>query len=428
MLEQKIMSACFLTGLNFTFIFASWWWPQYWYIYFPFICLPLALNVCIIISITFFYLRYLIFPERKVIPDTPENIIYVLACYNETPEECTKSLDSLVAQTNISNHKQGIMIICDGKVRGPGMEKTTAASLLEDILINPTDRRIIRNAYTGWDGQPMDVEVSQGIYRNSLPFLCIVKQSNQGKRDSLIVIRSFLLKYNRRFTHPNQPMIFFPRFFKHMANWLSKKCFIPEVSCLIGMDCDTRFAPDCVTHLLDTARINPEKTHGVCGYVAVDFSVTSNWNLWSLYQSAEYSVAQGLRRLHQSIATKKVSCLPGCCQLLKITEETCGDEILLVKFGYHPTPLDNMLKQIRATASEDRNHVCLMLTEYPKVQTHQALFAKAYTDVPHSWSVFLSQRRRWTLGATSNDLLLTLAWKTQWWERILAASNVIIWS
>ena len=68
-----------------------------------------------------------------------------------------------------------------------------------------------------------------------------------------------------------------------------------------------------------------------------------------------------------------------------------------------------------------------MLTTRPKSQTRQALRARAYTDVPHSWSVFLSQRRRWTLGATSNDLLLTTARHCHWWERILAFSNVLTW-
>jgi chitin synthase len=68
-----------------------------------------------------------------------------------------------------------------------------------------------------------------------------------------------------------------------------------------------------------------------------------------------------------------------------------------------------------------------MLTTYPKAETRQALRARAFTDVPQSWSVYLSQRRRWTLGATSNDLLLFMARHCQWWERILAFSNVLCW-
>lgn len=68
-----------------------------------------------------------------------------------------------------------------------------------------------------------------------------------------------------------------------------------------------------------------------------------------------------------------------------------------------------------------------MLTTHPKAQTRQALRARAYTDVPNSWSVFLSQRRRWTLGATSNDLLLLVSRHCQWFERILALCNVLVW-
>jgi chitin synthase len=68
-----------------------------------------------------------------------------------------------------------------------------------------------------------------------------------------------------------------------------------------------------------------------------------------------------------------------------------------------------------------------MLSAYPQSQTRQALKARAYTDVPHSWSVFLSQRKRWTLGATANDLFLITAPGVHWFERILAFSNCLVW-
>jgi chitin synthase len=203
-----------------------------------------------------------------------------------------------------------------------------------------------------------------------------------------------------------------------------KKAGMDRVDHLIGMDADTVFDDDCINELLLQSRF--DHVVGVCGYVAVDWK-DGNFNPWRLYQSAEYTIAQGLRRLHQSVATHKVSCLPGCCQLLKICEETCGPEVLIEKFGYCPTLTDGILTQIRATASEDRNHVCHMLSSRPKVQTRQALKAKAYTDVPGSWSVFLSQRRRWTLGATSNDLFLATAPGVHWFERILAVVNVSTW-
>jgi cellulose synthase/poly-beta-1,6-N-acetylglucosamine synthase-like glycosyltransferase len=407
---------------SFIFIFATWWWPKYYYIYLPFISLPLALNCCMIVSIFFFTIRNRIRPEpRPLRPVKPENMVLLMPCYNETYNECTRSLDSLVAQVGVEQHAKAILVICDGRVRGPGMEKTTGQYLNEDILVDRTHCEVIRDAHVAWDGQLMAIELTRGTYKG-VPFCCIVKQQNQGKRDSLIVARSFLYNFNIRKRQPK--VVFSPYLFSTLSSWLVHEVGVQNVDVLIGMDADTVFDPGCIAELVKESHF--PHTVGMCGYVAVDFQNTP-FNPWSLYQSAEYTIAQGLRRLHQSVATHKVSCLPGCCQLLRINKTTCGDLVLINKFGYHPDPLDGMLKQIRATASEDRNHVCLMLTTYPRAQTRQALRARAYTDVPHSWSVFLSQRRRWTLGATGNDLLLVTAGGTQWWERILALSNVLTW-
>jgi chitin synthase len=369
----------------------------------------------------FFSLKHRIFPERQDIPTVPETLVYVVPCYNETPEELTRSLDSLINQTDIDQHPKAIMIIVDGKVRGPGMAKTTAEYLFDDILIHRKSRRYIKNAYMAWTHDNMDVEIQTGDYKG-LPYMCIVKQQNQGKRDSLIVIRSFLHKFNVRIQRPQ--VIFSPDFFGTMASFLTTDAGILDVTHLVGMDADTVFADECVSELLKESRY--PNTVGVCGYVAVDFS-KGNWHLWNLYQSTEYTISQGLRRLHQSIVTNKVSCLPGCCQLLRVCETTCGDRILLELFGYCPKPTDKLIKHIRATASEDRNHVCLMLSAFPKAQTRQALKARAFTEVPHSWSVFLSQRRRWTLGATSNDVFLVYSPGIYWFERILAFANCLVW-
>ncbi|GME45318.1 Fungal chitin synthase [Neofusicoccum parvum] len=419
--QQKLLMIAGIICANFILIFASWYWPAYYYLYLPFITLTVALNCIMVFSVIFFSIKHRIFPEKVVMPTSPEQLVLLLPCYNENFEECTKSLDSLVAQQHLEANKKAIMIICDGRVRGAGMEKTTAQYLLDDILADRTLRRVVKGAYTAWDQQPMDATIQRGSYKG-IPYFCIVKHQNQGKRDGLIALRSFLYKYNTRAEKPQ--MLFRPAFFAEMALFLAD-AGIEHVTHLVGMDADTVFADDCISELLKQSRY--PGTVGVCGYVAVDFK-GRNWNPWSLYQSSEYTISQGLRRLHQSIVTNKVSCLPGCCQLLKICEETCGDHVLVELFGYCPTPADNILKQIRATASEDRNHVCLMLSARPQSRTRQALRARALTDVPQSWSVFLSQRRRWTLGATANDLFLFKAPGVQWWERILAFANCMTWS
>ena len=407
--------------VNGFLIFSTWWWPTYYYITLPLITATVALNSVMVFSVILRRIWNHFRPEKIIMPATPEPMVFVIPCYNETKEEMLNSLDSLVSQKKVEQHKHAVIIICDGKVRGPGMEKSTGDYLLQDILTHRTKRKYITGAYTAWDQQPMDVVVQTGTY-GGVPYMCIVKQQNQGKRDGLIVVRSFLYNFNRRHEHPNT--IYSPTFFNEMCEFMVDDAQMDWCEHLVGMDADTVFAEDCVYQLLEESRY--PNTVGVCGYVAVDWKDT-RWNMWRLYQSCEYTVAQCLRRLHQSMVTHKVSCLPGCCQLLRVCEETCGDFVLIELFGYCPLPSDNLLKQIRATASEDRNHVCHMLMARPKVQTRQALKAKAFTDVPGSWAVFLSQRRRWTLGATSNDLLLMFGPGVQWFERITAGVNVTTW-
>ena len=163
----------------------------------------------------------------------------LMPCYNETLEECTRSLDSLVAQTGIAHHTRAILVICDGKVRGPGMEKTTADYLQQDILSNTSEpMKVLRKAYTGWEGEPMDIEVTRGWYKG-VSFYCIVKRMNQGKRDSLIVARSFLHKFNQRNMSPQT--IFSREMLHDMTEWLERDAGVNRVEHLIGMDADTVF-------------------------------------------------------------------------------------------------------------------------------------------------------------------------------------------
>jgi chitin synthase len=137
--------------------------------------------------------------------------------------------------------------------------------------------------------------------------------------------------------------------------------------------------------------------------------------------------SQCLRRYVQSNITNKVSCLSGCNQILRVSYETCGPAILK-RFNYLPKEDENIFKHILSYASEDRNHVCNMLSLYPHVKTTQNLKAVAYTNIPKKWEVFLSQRRRWCLGANTNDMLLVNLPDINKFEKISAFVNVMTFS
>ncbi|KAI0004765.1 glycosyltransferase family 2 protein [Xylariaceae sp. FL0662B] len=420
---HKYMIISALVTINFMLIFPTWQWPERYYIYVPFVVLPFVLNCIMVLNVLAWRLATWFRTPKQIKPKKAETLVMLFPCYNETPEECTKALDSLINQVGIDQHKKVILAICDGRVRGHGMEKTTAEHLTEDIFVDQVYRKMIRSAYIAWDGQSVDVEISKGTYKG-VPFFCIVKQQNQGKRDSLIICRSLLHNFNLRARCPK--VLFKPEIFDEMSDFLVRDAKMNHVELLIGMDANTVFGTDTVLRLMQESHY--PGTLGVGGSIAVDFS-HGNWNFWSLYQSAEYNIMQGLRRLHQSVVTHKVNYLPGCCQLLRVCEETCGDGILEA-FGYYPRPTDGLVTRVLACASEDNNHACMMLIRSPEVCTRQAFRAYAYTDVPRSLPVFLCQRRRWSLGELANDVMLLLKAPRTFnvWERFHAFANIVVWA
>ena len=198
-----------------------------------------------------------------------------------------------------------------------------------------------------------------------------------------------------------------------------------NIDYIIGIDADTIFDYNCSYELIKVME-NDVNVHGCVGYVDIYPKMNSS-SIYVLYQYAEYMFAQCLRRQAQSHITGKVSCLSGCNQILRISNETCGEEILK-KFNYLPKEEENIFNHIRSYASEDRNHVCLMLSMFPNIKTKQTLNAIAYTVVPNSIKVFMSQRRRWSLGANSNDMLLIYLPGINIFERISALVNIITYS
>lgn len=422
--RQKLLCAILL-AINVTLSVLSIVYYRYWYIFIVPLSVATIFNCFCVLSIVAVRLYELVFP--RTLPEVTESksLAFLVPCYNETRGELLKTLVSLTYQSDIDIHKRAMFIVCDGKVKGTDSDKTTDV-ILRDILrgecgLNAftTGEVVFRSAYKTWSGEPNDLEI---VYGNiaGVPFVCLIKENNVGKRDSLVLLRSLLYNYTRSMVN-NDVSDEFQRFFSSFCATGGFSGF----DYVIGTDADTEFELDCSAKLVREIDWDPS-THGVVGFVEVSRD-SNQWSFWTVYQRTEYIVAQSLRRLQQSLVTKKVSCLSGCVQILRVSEETCGKKTLDA-FNRYPTESDNVWTHILSFASEDRNHVCQMLHLYPYVKTRQCLGALAYTDVPQTISVFRSQRRRWSLGANSNDILLCFKSGINWFERIGAFCNILTYS
>lgn len=425
---QKYLIVSSITIINSILITTFIFYQHYWYAYLPFL-MPASLITAFSSILNIFYKMCRQPASGENAPRLAgKNYLYVVPCYNESMEELRASIHSLMEQRIVKNDKRLILIICDGKVKGSGNTLTTDA-ILKELL--KTEGMGYYYEYSTWDGTNniiCEYKVMYTYNRETVPVILLIKERNYGKRDSLVIARRVCLAFNAFQSLDNTIIQKIttqsPDYLVHIVATLAN-VFTKPIDYIIGIDGDTVFDYNCTYELIKGIE-DDESIHGCVGFVDVDPQMNP-YSPFVLYQYAEYMYAQCLRRQAQSNITNKVSCLSGCNQILRVSEETCGEKILQV-FNYKPNETDNILTHIRSYASEDRNHVCNMLSLYPYVKTTQTLKAISYTVVPMSISVFLSQRRRWNLGANTNDILLTYLPGINVFERILAFVNVLTFS
>ena len=407
---QKYIVLLFLLLVNTLLITTFVVYEKNWYAFVCFLAIASFLYSVSVLLIVFSSITSRI--EENNYRKDPRNYIYVVPCYNESEEELRDSINSLTYQQTCDGDKRALLIICDGIVTGKGNSYSTDVILKKILGVNCIPKYY---TYDTWDESKNIIRVYKGRYLNKIDYILCIKHENYGKRDSLVLARGWCYNYNFRI--PNN--LIGDLEYDMYDNF--KEIFFINLDYIIGIDADTVFNYNC-TYELVRAIDKDKDIYGCVGYIDISEKM-STFSPFVMYQYAEYTFAQCLRRYAQSAITKKVNCLSGCNQILRVSEETCGDKIL-AEFNRLPGERESIFNHIRSYASEDRNHVCLMLSMYPYVKTIQNIKAVCYTRVPNSVRVFLSQRRRWNLGANSNDMLLTYLPGINIFERISALVNV----
>jgi chitin synthase len=353
--------------------------------------------------------------------NTNEKFIYVLPCYNETENELNNTINSILEQSNVENYNKLLVVICDGKINSESGKGLRTDKILTNIIFKDYIKEKVEyeKAYKTWNydyknniDEWNNLEIHLGKIKG-LKFIIIIKPVNLGKRDSLTLIRRICNYYNNSINitenifNLNIYLQYLSSDLLIFIDIIFNKIFKKQkISYIIGTDADTILDTNCTSELIssiiknknynttdyNTTDYNTTKTNtesiivGVVGFV----DVVKSWNPLVLYQYCEYLYAQCLRRRVQSIITKKVNCLSGCVQLIRVCKETCGNEILDA-FNRLPKENEHIFNHIRSYASEDRNHICLMFSMFPYVETIQNIKAIAYTNVPDTLIKFIRQ-------------------------------------
>lgn len=234
------------------------------------------------------------FIHEAVVPQPPPewqpfgyplaHAICLVTAYSEGAEGLRTTLDS-IATTDYPNSHKTILVVCDGMIKGQGENLTTpeiALAMMGDHAALPDEvqafsyvavasgskRHNMAKVYAGFYNYGEDSSVPPEKQQR-VPMMVIVKcgtpdeaskskPGNRGKRDSQIILMSFLQKvmFDERMTELEFEMF----------NGLWKITGIsPDFYEIVLMvDADTKVFPDSLTHMVSAMVKDPE-IMGLCG-------------------------------------------------------------------------------------------------------------------------------------------------------------------
>ncbi|KAG8925177.1 Chitin synthase, class 3 [Tulasnella sp. 417] len=339
------------------------------------------------------------------------------------------TLDSLATTSYPNSHKL-IMVIADGMVKGSGNTMTTpeiVLTMMKDFVIDPDDvqahsyvaiadghkRHNMAKVYAGF--YAYDDSTVESSKQQRVPMVLVAKvgnpleandakPGNRGKRDSQIVLMAFLQKvlFDERMT------TFEYEFFNSI--WRVTGISPDQYEIVLCVDADTKVFPDSLSRMV-ACMAHDEEIMGLCG----ETKIANKGETWvTMIQVFEYYISHHLTKAFESMFGG-VTCLPGCFSMYRIKAPK-GREGFWVPIlanpdiveHYSENIVDTLHKKNLLLLGEDRYLTTLMLKTFPKRKMIFCPQAVCKTIVPDTFSVLLSQRRRWINSTVHNlaELLL----------------------
>ncbi|KAI1265791.1 glycosyltransferase family 2 protein [Xylariaceae sp. FL1019] len=337
-------------------------------------------------------------------------VICQVPAYTEGEDSLRNALDSLTA-LQYDNKRKLICVICDGVIVGAGNDRPTPKIVLDILGVDPkVDPPALPFKSVGTGSEQLNYgKVYSGLYEyegNVVPYIVVVKfgkeseqtktkPGNRGKRDSQILLMSFLNRVHHR--APMNPLEL--EMFHQINNIIGVDPELYEY--LLMVDADTSVREDALNRLV-AACANNSKIAGICGETALQ-NEERTW--WSMIQVYEYYISHHLSKAFESLFGS-VTCLPGCFTMYRLRTADKGKPLIIsdeVIREYSFNNVDTLHKKNLLALGEDRFLTTLMTKHFPTMSYKFLPDAYCQTAAPESWSVLLSQRRRW-INSTIHNL------------------------
>jgi chitin synthase len=278
-----------------------------------YILLAFTIILCAVILAKF--LAALQFGSKRRPAPQDKFVICQVPAYTEGEESLRKALDSLTA-LEYDNKRKLICVICDGMIVGGGNDRPTPKIVLDILGVDPKiDPPALPFHSVGESSDQLNYgKVYSGLYEyegNVVPYLVVVKvgkeseqskskPGNRGKRDSQILLMSFLNRVHHR--SPMNPLEL--EMFHQINNIIGVDPELYEY--LLMVDADTSVREDSLNRLV-AACANDAKIAGICGETSLENEERSWWTMIQVY---EYFISHHLAKAFESLFGS-VTCLPG---------------------------------------------------------------------------------------------------------------------
>lgn len=295
-----------------------------------YILLAFTIILCAVILIKF--LAALQLGGKKKPTQQDKFVICQVPAYTEGEDSLRKGLDSLTA-LQYDNKRKLICVICDGMIVGGGNDRPTPKIVLDILGVDPKiDPPALPFRSLGLGGEQLNYgKVYSGLYEyegNVVPYLVVVKvgkeseqnmskPGNRGKRDSQILLMSFLNRVHHR--SAMNPLEL--EMYHQIHNIIGVDPELYEY--LFMVDADTKVKEDSLNRLVASCA-NDAKIAGICGETSLENEERS-WT--TMIQVYEYYISHHLAKAFESLFGS-VTCLPGwyvcliCSQYLLLLTAT----------------------------------------------------------------------------------------------------------
>ncbi|CAG8620100.1 13776_t:CDS:2 [Cetraspora pellucida] len=341
--------------------------------------------------------------------DDPLYTVMLVTAYSEDKNSLQTTLDSLV-KTDYSDDHKLFFIVVDGMIKGKGNKRYTSDICINFLELDPEMRNATPCSYVAIaDGEkrfnrakvvraPAIIVVKIGSEKE----INSPKPGNRGKRDSQMIVMSFFehVYFNERFTELDYELFWKIYYLLGIT--------ADHFELILMVDADTKVAPSSLTYLVSAMNKDPT-IMGCCGETRIA-NKTETWV--TAIQVYEYYISHHLGKAFES-AFGSVTCLPGCfCMYrLKAPKDDAWVPILSnpdIVAEYQKNIVITLHEKNLLLLGEDRYLSTLMLRTFPYRKMLFVPQAICHTIAPTTFSVLLSQRRRWINSTVHNLFELVL--------------------